>query len=349
MTGGPVELALRCYPTWWRERYDDEVRALAADLTANGRSQWAVTFDLLRGAVRARTRATGMPPVAELWRTRTRLAIAGATLPWVLLGPLLLTFLGGQALHVAGGGRIFPPALSITGGVRPLVAGGSLPLEPAPPLSPGGTVAWYANVAMVVLWLITFLVLFCGWMGLTGAIRRSPGPRRRSLRLLAWTPGFSILLDLVLVVVADVLTPHAWHTVGRHIVPIGGHLAAAHIVDGILDVVAVVGWLVSIPCVAVAARRADIAPVDLRFGRRVSLVVSVLASLTLVAFATWGVGLVVQTGQLGRGVEFTRISYRYQDFWLPALFVLGAVVALSTFSASVARRSWRVVAAHPAG
>jgi hypothetical protein len=349
MTGGPVELALRCYPTWWRERYADEMRAVVADLTADGRSHRAVTLDLLRGAVRARVRATGMPPVAELWRTRTRLAIAGATLPWVLLGPLLLTFLGGQALHVAGGGRIFPPTLSMTGGVRPLVAGGSLPLQPAPPLSPGGTVAWYANVAMVVLWLVTFLVLFCGWMGLIGAVKRSPGPRRRGLRLLAWAPGFSILLDLVLVVVADVLMPHAWHTVGGHLVPHGGHLAAAHGVDAILDVVAVVGWLISIPSVAVATRWADIAPVDLRFGRSVSLVVSVLASLTMVAFAAWGVGLVVQTGELGRGIDFTRISYRYQDFWLPALLVVAAVVALSTLSASVARRSWRVVAGNPAG
>ncbi len=345
MTADPVELALRCYPRWWRERYTDEIRSVVGDLTEDGRPRWAVTLNLLRGALRARTRAVGMPPVYDLWCTRARLAIATATLPWVLMGPLVLMVIGGQRLQSTAG-RIFPGQLSITGGSNQLILGRGLP-TPAPPLTVAGSVAWYANVAMLVLFLLTLFVLFAGWTGFTGAIKRSAVPHRRRLSLLAWAPGFSILADLVLSVTMDVLMPHSWRTSGgRPPVPMGGHPAVAHALGTALGVVAVVGWLASIVCVAVAATRADVSPLDLRFGKSVSLVVATLLTLTLAAYATWGIGLIVQSHQAVHG-RFTTISYTHQDLWPLMLVALLLAVTLSAFGASAARRSWRVVALGP--
>lgn len=51
-----IDLALRCYPGWWQDRYADEVRVLSRDLTSEGRSSLIVTLNLLRGAIRARYR-----------------------------------------------------------------------------------------------------------------------------------------------------------------------------------------------------------------------------------------------------------------------------------------------------
>jgi hypothetical protein len=346
MMARSVELALRCYPRWWRDRYDEEIRAVVADLTEDGHSPLAVTLNLFRGALRARTRATGIPPVYDLWATRTRIAMAVATLPWVLIGPLVLVVLGGQSLH-SPLGKIFPGQLSITGGMaNQLVRARGLPVT-APPMTLAGSLAWYANVAMVLLFLATLLVLFTGWMGLTGAIRRSPAAHRRRLSMLARVPGFSLLADLVLIVTIDILMPHSYHgSGGRPEVPIGGHLAIAHVLGTILAVVAIGGWLASIVCVALAVKRADISPLDLRFGRSVSLVVAALFTLTLVAYAVWGVGLLLQSGEAAHG-RFTTIAYAHQDLWPLMLAVLLVAVLLSTAGASVARRSWRVVAYWP--
>ncbi len=345
MTGDPVELALRCYPRWWRDRYADEIRSVVGDLAQEGRPRWAVTLNLLRGALRTRARAVGMPPVYELWCTRARVAIAAATLPWVLMGPLVLMVLGGQRLH-SSAGRIFPGQLSITGGANQLVMGRGMPTA-APPLTTAGSVAWYADVAMVGLFLLTLFVLFAGWSGFAGAVKRSAAPHRWRLLLLAWAPGFSVLADIVLTVAADVLMPHSWRSRGgRPPVPIGGHLAAAHALGTALAVVAVVGWLVSIVCVAVAAWRADISPLDLRFGRSVSIVVVTLFTLTLAAYATWGIGLLVQSRQALHG-RFTTISYTHQDLWPLMLVALLLAVTLSAFGASAARRSWRMIAPAP--
>ena len=129
-------------------------------------------------------------------------------------------------------------------------------------------------------------------------------------------------------------------------VPLDGHLAAAHVLGTILAVVAVVGWLASIVCVAMAVKRADIAPLDLRFGRSVSVVVAALFTLTFVAYAVWGVGLLLQSGEAVHG-RFTTIAYSRQDLWPLMLVVLLLAVLLSTASASVARRSWKAIALWP--
>ena len=339
-SGSAVDLAIGCYPGWWRERYAEEMRAIAADLTADGRSPARVTLNLLRGAVRARSRAQGMPKIYELWSTRTRISIAGATLPWMLVAPFLLLAMGTQSLH-SSAGKVFYSGSSLA--MNDLRIAGFSP-TPAPPLTPAGSVAPYASLAVGVLFLVTLAVLACGWSSLTGAIRRSSIPQRRQVWLLAWAPGFALLADVVLIVAQILARPNEYRsTGGGPMVAIGGHPLAAHVLATCLGIVAIGGWLASIVCVAVAAKRADIAPSDLRFGKSVSIVASTLFALTLAAYLAWGIGLFIQGQQASHG-NFTTIAYSHQDLWFPMVLLVTVAVIVSGFSSRAARKAWMVLA-----
>jgi len=334
-----VDLAIRCYPAWWRERYGEEVRTISGDLTADGRSPAIVTLNLLQGAVRARSRAQGMPKIYELWSARTRISIAAATLPWMLVAPFLLMAMGTQSLHSTKG-PVFFSGFSFT--MTHLQIAGAPP-TPAPPLTPAGSVVPFASLAVGVLFLVTLAVLACGWTGLTGAIRRSATPHRRRVWLLAWAPGFALLADIALVVALILVRPVGYHmTGGGPMVPIGGHPFAAHVLGTVLGVVAIGGWLASVVCVAVAARRADVAPSDLRFGKSVSIATTTLFALMLGAYMAWGIGLYVQARQATHG-NFTTVAYSHQGLWIPMVLLVTVAVVLSGFSSRAARRSWMVL------
>jgi hypothetical protein len=338
-SGQVVDLAIGLYPGWWRERYAEEVRVVADDLAADGRSTAMVTFSLLRGAVHARTSAQGMPRTYVLWSTRTRMSIAAATLPWMLVAPFLLMAMGTQSLH-SGAGNVYYSGFNF--GMTHLQIAGAPP-TPAPPLTPAGSVVPFASLAVGVLFLVTLAVLASGWIGLTGAIRRSAMPNRRRVRLLAWAPGFALLADIALIVAQTLARPRSFHSIGgRPFVAVGGHPLAAHVLGTVLGVVAIGGWLVSVACVAAAVKRADVAPSDLRFGKSVSLITTTLFALMLAAYMTWGVGLIVQARQSAHG-NFTTIAYSHQDLWFPMVVFISLAVILSGFSSREARRSWRVL------
>ena len=340
MTGRPsVDLAIRLYPAWWRERYADEVRVVADDLAGDGRSVARITYSLLRGVMRARTTAQGMPRTYALWSTRTRVSIAAATLPWLVVAPIALMAMGTRTLH-AGAGSVMYSGVDI--GLTHLQIFGAPP-RPAPPLTPAGSVIPFVSLAIIVLFLVTLAVLASGWSGLTGAIRRTTVADRRRLWLLAWAPGFALLADIALFVAQTVVRPHSYRSVGgRPFVAVGGHPYAAHVLGTVLGVVAIGGWLVAVACVAVAARRADVAPSDLRFGRSVSFATTTLFALLLTAYLAWGIGLIVQARQSAHGT-FTTIAYSHQDLWLPMVVVIALAVVVSGLSSREAGRSWRIL------
>ena len=343
-----IELALRCYPSWWRERYADEVRVVSNDLTAEGRSTLMVSLNLLGGAVRARSSAQGMPKTYGLWSARAKISIAAATLPWLVVAPLAAIAIGNQTLHSSAGlvtwsGFNFLPTHLQTG------FSNGTPVA-APPLTSGGHIVLYAMFAFVMLFFVTFVVLISGWSGLTGAIKRSGAPHRRRLLLLAWAPLFSLLIDVALMIAQNTVRyprlvgggEKNGRVVAPRLVPYGGHASAAHAFAVIVPTVAGIGWLLSVACVGVAARRAHVAPSDLRFGKSVSTIVASLFALLVLAFGTMGVGLIMQAGQAAHG-SFTTISFTHQDLWLPMILVLLVAGLLSCLCAHAARRSWRVI------
>lgn len=54
-----VRLALRLYPSFWRERYGEDAVVTACDLVAEGQGIASVAWSYLKGAVRAQQRSTG--------------------------------------------------------------------------------------------------------------------------------------------------------------------------------------------------------------------------------------------------------------------------------------------------
>jgi len=338
-TGSGIEWALWCYPGWWRERYADEVRVVSQDLTAEGRSTVRVTLNLLGGAFQARSRAQGMPKSYGLWSVRARTSVAAATLPWLLVAPFVWFSIGSVSFHSSAGLIIwsgfsaFPSHLQLIHNANP---------TPAPPLTPAGHLAVYASLAMSVLFLLTFIVLISGWSGLTRAIRQSDTPYRGRLRLLAWTPVFALLVDVGLLVAWGSVRPNSLTTHAGHVVASGGNPTALNVLNVAVPMVAIVGWLISIACVGTAARKADVSSADLRFGKSVAMVVALLFALLVAAYATWGVGLIMQARQAARG-SFITVGYSHSGLWLPMMLVLIIAVALSVMSARAARSSWKMI------
>ena len=336
-----IETALKCYPDWWRTRYGAEVRQVSNDLTNDGRSVSGVTLSLLRGAVRARTTGKGMPMAHDLWAARTRMSVASATLPWMLMAPLVLYVIGNQTLH-SSKGLVFSSGFSFhPSGLFTVTTGRQIP---APPLTHAASLAEDASSAIAVLFLLTLIVLMAGWGSLVGAIRRSSTPHRRRVLVLAWAPFLAILTDFVLILIQNHFRPTSFGNRGHGSVgALNGNPALVHSLGEALAIVAGGGWLVAIACVAIASKRAEIGDLDMRFGRTISTMVAGLLTLFLVAFAIWGIGLFMQSRQAMHG-EFTTVSFPNQALWPATVTLLLCAVMLSVLSASAARKSWRVVA-----
>ncbi len=337
-----TDLALRCYPGWWQDRFADEMRVLSNDLTADGRSNFVVTLNLLCGAIRARSRASGMPRTYDLWSLRARVSIALATLPWLVAAPLALVAMGNESLHSSEGmvrwsGPSFLPSNLI------VMKHGALFPTAAPPLTPSSSLVLFGGAAISLLVLFTFVILISGWSGLAGAIKRSSAPHRIRLRLLVWVPVLSLLIDFAVSITEDRFGPDSFHSLasGQEVAS-GGNPAAMHVLAVALPPVAIVGWLVSVACVALAARKADVSPSDLRFGKSVSVVVAAMFAALVIAYAVWGAGLVLQARQATHG-NFTTIGYSHPGIWPIMMLVLLIGAALSVMGAQAASRSWKVI------
>lgn len=339
-----IRWALRCYPDWWRARYADEVLAVSEDLAAEGRPQFRIAVGLLGGAIAARTEARGMPRSPELWSRRTRVSIATATLPLMLVAPLVVFAVAGQNLHSSAGPVIWSGFNIVPNHLR-VIQRSPFGLVPAPPLTPVGLLVSLSAFAMVGLFLVALIVLFFGWSRLSGAIAGHAGQGRRRTQLLVWTPIFSILVDVLLLAAIAWTHPSVWHsTGGGPMIPTDGYPGVAHALTTALPFVAGAGWVLGAVCIAVAARRAETEPGDLRYGRSIATIVTALFALMTAATVAWGVGLVLQSRQAAHG-DFTTVTYSHPGMWLPISCALLVGVVLSGLGARAANHSWKVVAA----
>lgn len=86
-----TSFALSTYPSWWRERYQDEMVVVIQSLLDDGRSPLGVAINLLASSLRTRLVGSGAPASRRFWVHRTQRSLLVATMPWFAIVPLALT------------------------------------------------------------------------------------------------------------------------------------------------------------------------------------------------------------------------------------------------------------------
>ena len=280
-----------------------------------------------------------MPHNFRLLATRTRTSVATGTLPWLAIVPFLSYVIGRFTLTSSSGAveSGYPFQLTL---LRTRVVS-----EPGvhwvhPTISTSTWIVGGATMFMDALFSLTLLVLIVGLGVLRYGIVREKGQNRRSLYVLTWVPV------VVVVVLVAMRVAQGFLSDGSRLGPndqfIDGHTALAALMGNFMWVVAIGGWLLTIVGVAVVARRANLPPETLRFGRTVSVMTSVSLTLTFIAYLVWGVALAIQNRESHVAGAIVA-TYSLQDVWLPMAFALGVSCVTSIWGATVARRSWRII------
>ncbi len=111
-----TSFALSTYPSWWRERYQDEMVVVTQSLLDGGRSPLRIATNLVASSLRTRLVGTGAPASRKLWVHRTQRSLLAATLPWFAVVPLAITcylsigqygyFHGPVSLHLSRAGMV---------------------------------------------------------------------------------------------------------------------------------------------------------------------------------------------------------------------------------------------------
>jgi hypothetical protein len=166
-----TRLSLSTYPTWWQERYRDEMNAVIDGLLEEGRSSLRIDFNLLGGSLRARLLGTGAPASQKLWSRRTQSSLLVATLPWFVMIPLMGVFAGndGQYGFFHGSVRI--------------------------QMSRAGDVARDLNSVVFDLLIASVIVVLFGWSRLRAALeQRQKGKWFARVPFVAAMGGIALIL-----------------------------------------------------------------------------------------------------------------------------------------------------------
>jgi hypothetical protein len=336
-----IDVALRCYPTWWRERYGDEMRATIESLQHEGRTSFSIAVGLFRDAFRSHLQARGMPRTYGLLATRTKASIATATIPWMAVIPFVLAVTGPTHLSSLGGSVIAGYPFELT------------PFRTKIFPSPHGvhavisTTDWFiglSNMAIQAAFLLAFVALGFGLAALRYGIKREKRVNRRRMYLLTWLPVATVVTFIGLAYAQDYVRNQARYLGTGHgnIYLGGGHPSVAAFLGNLEWIVAIGGWLLSMVALAVVSRNVTLPPDTLRFGRTVSILSSFSLCVTFVAVVIWGVAIDMR-GHAVVHAGTVIATYPEHGLWALLVLVLGVATMLSIAGASSARQSWRTI------
>jgi hypothetical protein len=336
----PVELALRCYPAWWTERYGEEMRTVIDDLNDEGRSETRIAFGLIRDAMRSRFRARGMPQNFGLLAMRTRTSVAAGTLPWLAIAPFVTFVTGALTLRSSSGAVEMGYPFQLTLFRTRVVSETGLHWV-RPSIATGTWIIGASTMVMDALFSLTLLVLIVGLGVFRYGIVRESARNRRSMYLITWVPVATVAVLVALRIGQGFLTDGSSPN-GPNGQFIGGHSAWAALTGNVMWVVAVAGWLATIAGLGVAAHRVNLPPETLRFGRTVSILTSVSLASTFVAFVVWGVGIELQNRQSHVAGAIVA-TYPRHGLWVAMMIGLAVASVASIWGAITARQSWRII------
>ena len=336
-----TDVALRCYPSWWRERYGDEMRATIESLQTEGRSALSIALGLLRDALRSHVQGRGMPRTYGLLATRTRTSIATATIPWMAVIPFVLAVTGPTHYTASGGGVVAGYPFVLSPFPTKLF---SSPHHLHPVISTTEWVIGLSNMAIEAAFLLAFIALAIGLAALRYGIKREKASNRRRMYSLTWLPMVTVLTFVGLAIAQNSLRNGARFVGSAHgeVYLGGGHPAVAAFLGNLEWTVAVGGWIVSMVALSVVSRSVTLPPETLRLGRTVSAISSISLCVTFVAVVIWGT-LIASRGPAVVHAGTVVATYPEHGLWLLLVLVLGVATLLSIAGASSARQSWRTI------
>lgn len=314
--------ALACYPGWWKARYGQEMSALCHDLSAAGRRPVTMATGLLVGALDARVRGTGAPPVPSVHLQRARWSLVVATVPVLFSFPLLLWILGSTQTRYWLSGRL------------PHSTG-------APSLDAAGRLASDASATIFLMVVCILMILTVAWR----QVRPVVGDRGRAGRILWWSPAALGLSALGIAILRARLVPEIAsmsHSVvgGRTVVSVsyapGGHpLLVVWLAVAVWSVFALM--LASTVALTVVVGRSDLSVETLEVGVGIGRLLSATAVLSASAVVAWGIGLRLQA------VPGTQSGYALVHSSLSAWSGLlgGAVAVAAALTVSGTRQARR--------
>jgi len=315
-----IDASLACYPAWWRDVYGEEIRRITQDLAADGGNEMRLAGDLLRGALTTRLRGTGMAPRPELWARRTRVSVAVATLPWIVVVPFVLAAMGGHSLRTLSAATLAAPATRISS---------------------------YAFEVMQLALIVSFCAMAAGWGALVGGVRRAARPHRRHLMLLSCVPLASFLAVLGLFIARMTQLPNEFQSHGGPLIPLDGNPAAAHALLVVLWFALVAGVLASVWSLALVTKHAEMPMLYLRSGKRMATFTAIALTLMAVS-AVVGAVAAAYHGYPVPSLDNFLYTGRYASGqypvelpgWRLAGVPLTAAAVVSLTAWRVARRAW---------
>jgi hypothetical protein len=336
-----VDVALRCYPTWWRERYGDEMRATIESLQLEGRSSLSISLGLFRDAFRSHLQARAMPRTYGLLAMRTKSSIATATIPWMAVIPLVLSVTGPTNFSARGGDVIAGYPFVLSPFPTKLF---SSPHHLRAAISTSDWVIGLASMAIQAAFLLALVSLAIGLAALRYGIKREKGSNRRSTYLLTWLPVMTGLTFVGLAIAQDNLRNGAtyWGSAHGNVYIGGGHPSVAAVLGNLEWTVAIGGWLLSMVALAIVSKKVTLPPDTLRFGRTVSMISSISLGVTFVAVVIWGVAIDLRTPAVAQANTVVA-TYPEHGLWVALVLVLGVATLLSISGALSARQSWRTI------
>jgi hypothetical protein len=315
-----TELSLRTYPTWWQERYRDEMQAVVDGLIEEGTSSISLAVNLIGGSLRARMLGTGAPTSARLWTRRTQTALLVATLPWFAMIPLSVVF------------------AATTGEYGSFHGGTNVQLGQA------GTMARDLESIVFMLLIGSLITVLTGWSRLRGAlVHRKKGSWLPRVSFVAFIMGIVLIL-VVLPVGHSTMTTTCLRVVGSsstyNCPNTAPGLTIVQIIARIGLGFTVIAFLLAPFVIARSVRASELQIEVLRSGSRVATALSTLLVLMTLAISACGVAISLQPiPQEGMSFLSERSAL---GGWLVLLvvgFVITAVISsLGTFAA---RKSYR--------
>jgi hypothetical protein len=322
------------------------MRVAVEDLAAEGRSETIIALGLVRDALRSRLRVVGVPRTYGIMAVKARTSIATATIPWLVVVPLITLLTGGVTFHSTLG-HVFTGYPFTLSSSRISVAAATTAHKFAvvhPPLSTPTFMIGLASQYMDIIFTLSFFVLAVGWTSLRDGVWQMKGSNRRREYVLSWTPFITVILaGLAKGLQIYMFQPtNARETLNGVYVPLNGHPAIAAFTGDFAWAIAIVGWVVSAVSLAVVAKRVELPPETLRFGRTTSVLTAVAMVLSFGVFVVWCVGINLQSHTPVSAGAITA-TYPHAGLWLPmsVVFAVGALV--SVCGATSARRSWRII------